>query len=76
MLPQSKYLPEKLWAINLLFSFINSWIASVIWISPLLLGLWFNILKKIFFDNIYLPITALFDGDLCMDGFSTTSFIR
>ena len=29
-------------------------------------------LSKIFFDNIYLPITALLEGAFLIDGFSTT----
>ena len=34
MLPQSKYFPVKLWAINFSLLCINDCIASVIWISP------------------------------------------
>ena len=59
MLPQSKYLPEKLCAINLFFSLINDWIASVIWNSPPLPGfcvinlekIVLNMLREIFQKN-------------------------
>ena len=61
MLPQSKYFPENVCATNLLFSEINVWIASVIWISPPFPGFCLDNLENIFLGKIYLPITALFD---------------
>ena len=76
ILPQSKYLPEKLWAMNLFLSFISDWIASVIWISPPLPGFCFPSFKKILFGKIYRPITALLDGAVLIDGFSITSLIK
>ena len=75
MLPQSRYLPEKLCAINLLFSNISDWIESVIWISPLFPGFCFSNFANIFFERIYRPMTALLEGDFETEGFSITSFI-
>ena len=74
-MPQSKYLPEKLWPINLSLSLIKDCMASVIWISPPLPGLSFDNLLKIVLGNIYLPITALLDGASLIEGFSTTLLI-
>ena len=37
---------------------------------------WFDNIENIFLGKIYLPITALFDGALATDGFSTTSLIK
>ena len=75
IVPQSKYLPAKLWPMNLWLSFINDWIESVIWISPP----WFFVCLANFLNmdtgKIYLPITALLDCDFFIDGFSTTFFI-
>ena len=53
---------------NWLFSLINDWIASVIWISPPLPGFCLDNLLYIFFGKIYLPITALLEGALEIDG--------
>ena len=70
MLPQSKYLPEKLCAIKLLSWWIRDWIASVICISPPFPGFNFNNLENILLGKIYLPITALLEGALFVEGFS------
>ena len=76
IVPQSKYLPAKLWPMNLWLSFISDWIESVIWISPP----WFFVCLDNFLNidtgKIYLPITALLDGALCIEGFSITAFIK
>ena len=50
--------------------------ASVICTSPPFPFFCFLRLLNIFFGKIYLPITALFDGALFIDGFSTTLAIK
>ena len=45
-------------------------------ISPLLPGFCFFNFKNIFFERIYLPITALFDGAFLIEGFYTTESIK
>jgi hypothetical protein len=47
----------------------------VIWNSPLLPGFNDFNLEKIVLGNIYLPITALLEGEVFIEGFSTTLFI-
>ena len=76
MLPQSRYFPEKLWAMNFLPFWINVWIASVICISPPLPGFCVSNFEKISLGKIYLPITALLDGAFFIEGFSITSEIK
>ena len=75
MVPQSKYLPAKLWPTNLCLSLISFLIESVICISPPIPLFCFSNLVNISLGNIYLPITALVDGALINDGFSITSLI-
>ena len=76
IVPQSKYFPLKLCAINFSLSLINDWIASVMCISPPLLGFVFFSLVKIDLGKMYLPITALFEGAFFESGFSITPLIR
>ena len=76
IVPQSKYFPSKLCAINFSLSLIKAWMASVMCISPPLLGFVFFSLLKIDLGKIYLPITALFDGALFKSGFSITPLIE
>ena len=68
-------MPEKLWPMNWWSSSIKAWIASVIWNSPPLPGFNDFNLEKIVLGNMYLPITALLEGEVFIEGFSTTLFI-
>ena len=76
MLPQSRYLPAKLWAMKFSLSLIKLCIASVICFSPPLPDFRFDNFKKILLGKIYLPITALLEGALFIEGFSTTPEIK